>query len=102
MTDPLRRLKFLPWRSLLQVSALTTLIVVVLDLILTVGYAQFFVIRSTLNILGAVSTGTVWQFGVLHRDTRLFEQDLNLYSIPRDLEQVQRMLRKVLHWRSIS
>ena len=44
------------------------------------------------NLLGAVSTGTVWQFGVLHRDTRQFEQDLNLYSIPRDLEQVQRML----------
>ncbi len=44
------------------------------------------------HILGAVSTGTVWQFGILHREARQFEQDLNLYSIPRDLEQVQRML----------
>lgn len=62
MTDPLRRLKFLPWRSLLQVSALTTLIVVVLDLILTVGYAQFFVIRSTLNILFSPSLGILVSF----------------------------------------
>jgi len=40
MRDPLRRLKFLPWRSLLQVSALTALIVAVLEFLLALGYAQ--------------------------------------------------------------
>ncbi|GAP99394.1 hypothetical protein [Leptolyngbya sp. NIES-2104] len=44
------------------------------------------------ELVGAVSTGTIWQFGVLHRSTKLIEQDLNLFSIPRDLEQVQRIL----------
>lgn len=43
-------------------------------------------------IMGAVSTGTIWQFGILHRESRLIQQDLNLYAIPRDTEQVQRIL----------
>ena len=57
MTDPLRRLKFLPWRSLIQVSALTTLIVVVLEFLLALGYTQTSVIRSTLSILYAPPLG---------------------------------------------
>ncbi len=57
MTDPLRRLKFLPWRSLIQVSALTTLIVVVLEFLLALGYTQTSVIRGTLSILYAPPLG---------------------------------------------
>lgn len=62
MTDPLRRLKFLPWRSLLQVSALTALIVVVLEFLLLLGYAQSSVIRRALSILFAPSLGLLITF----------------------------------------
>lgn len=57
MTDPLRRLKFLPWRSLLQVSALTTILVVVLEFLVTLGYTQSAVIRRTLSFLYAGPLG---------------------------------------------
>ncbi len=57
MTDPLRRLKFLPWRSLLQVSALTTIFVLVLEFLLTLGYTQSAVIRRTLSFLYAGPLG---------------------------------------------
>ncbi len=62
MTDPLRRLKFLPWRSLLQVSALTALIVVVLEFLLGLGYTQSSVIRRALSILFAPSLGLLITF----------------------------------------
>lgn len=48
------------------------------------------------QLVGAVSTGTVWQLGILHRATKLIQQDLNLFAIPRDLEPVQRILVAVL------
>ncbi len=35
MNDPLRRLKFLPWIPLLQISLVTVLIVIALDVLLT-------------------------------------------------------------------
>lgn len=53
MADPLRSLKYLPWRSLLQVSGLTILIVIFLELLLSLGYKQFYLIRSTLLMLSA-------------------------------------------------
>ena len=62
MTDPLRRLKFLPWRSLLQVSALTALIVVVLEFLLVLGYSQSSVIRRALSILFSPSLGLLITF----------------------------------------
>jgi hypothetical protein len=37
MTDPLRRLKFLPWRSLLQVTALVVVSVMILEFLLGLG-----------------------------------------------------------------
>jgi len=37
MTDPLRRLKFLPWRSLLQVTALVVISVMILEFLLSWG-----------------------------------------------------------------
>lgn len=51
MTNPLRRLKFLPWRSLIQVSALTTVLVVVLEFLLTLGYIQSPPIKRTLSFI---------------------------------------------------
>lgn len=49
MTDPLRRLKFLPWRSLCQVAALTIIIAAVLDFLLILGYTESTLLRSTLS-----------------------------------------------------
>ena len=47
-------------------------------------------------LLGAVTTGTVWQFGRLHRETKEIEQGLNLYRVPDDLDQLMRILVQVL------
>ncbi|MBW4573972.1 MAG: peptide chain release factor 1 [Aphanothece sp. CMT-3BRIN-NPC111] len=57
MTDPLRSLKYLPWRSLLEVAAIATLIVVALEFILGLGYAQSNLIRQALSILYARPLG---------------------------------------------
>ncbi len=44
------------------------------------------------QIVGAVSTGTVWQFGILHRQRKLVTQELTLYRVPTDLEPLMRIL----------
>lgn len=44
------------------------------------------------HLFGAVTTGSVWQFGLLHRQTKLIQQDLNLYRVPNDFETVMRIL----------
>jgi hypothetical protein len=41
---------------------------------------------------GAVTTGDIWQFGLLQRDVKLVTQDVQLYRVPADVEQVLRML----------
>jgi hypothetical protein len=41
---------------------------------------------------GAVTTGDIWQFGLLHRDVKLVTQDVQLYRVPADVEPVLRML----------
>ncbi|AFZ14054.1 hypothetical protein Cri9333_3221 [Crinalium epipsammum PCC 9333] len=51
MRDPLRRLKNLPWRALLQVSVLTNLIVLVLDFLIWREYQRSPVVRQALIIL---------------------------------------------------
>ncbi len=43
-------------------------------------------------LYGAVSTGDVWQFGRLHREQRRVDQDLNLYRVPADLEDLFQIL----------
>ncbi|KAB8316706.1 hypothetical protein SD81_026490 [Tolypothrix campylonemoides VB511288] len=43
-------------------------------------------------LIGVVSTGTIWQFGTLDRNTKHFEQGINSYRVPEDLEQVMRIL----------
>lgn len=47
---------------------------------------------SDLPIVGAVTTGNIWQFGVLHRQTKKLDQGLNLYRVPEDLDDVMRIL----------
>jgi hypothetical protein len=41
---------------------------------------------------GAVSIGTVWQFAILDRENSVLMQDLNLYRVPNDLEEVMQIL----------
>lgn len=43
-------------------------------------------------LVGSVSTGTIWQFGRLNRTTKQFEQGINSYRVPEDLDQVMRIL----------
>ncbi|PSR17348.1 hypothetical protein C8255_13045 [filamentous cyanobacterium CCP3] len=47
-------------------------------------------------LYGAVSTGDVWQFGRLHRQQRRIEQDLNLYRVPADLDELFQILVGIL------
>ena len=64
MTDPLRRLKFLPWRSLFQVSALIALIVVLLEFLLQLGYTQSPAVRRILSVLFAPSLELLITFAI--------------------------------------
>ena len=45
---------------------------------------------------GAVSTGIIWQFGTLERQTKQITQDLNLYRVPADLEELLSILVAIL------
>ncbi|NET60622.1 MAG: hypothetical protein F6K47_32130 [Symploca sp. SIO2E6] len=47
-------------------------------------------------LLGAVTTGTIWQFGRLSRATKEIEQGLDLYRVPDDLEPLMRILVQAL------
>lgn len=47
-------------------------------------------------IFGAVSTGQEWQFGKLIRSEKKFFQDINTYAIPRNLEEIVRILVGIL------
>jgi hypothetical protein len=45
---------------------------------------------------GAISTGNIWQFGQFDRQSRQVTQDLNLYRVPADLEDILRILVRIL------
>lgn len=45
---------------------------------------------------GAISTGNIWQFGHFDRQSRTVTQDLNLYRVPADLEDLLRILVEIL------
>lgn len=45
---------------------------------------------------GAISTGNIWQFGQFDRQTRIVTQDLNLYRVPADLDDLLRILINIL------
>lgn len=48
------------------------------------------------TLYGAVSIGNVWQFGVLQRQTKQILQDINLFRVPADLEDLLRILVAIL------
>jgi hypothetical protein len=48
------------------------------------------------EILGAVTTGNIWQFGVLHRQKQSIEQAINLYRVTEELEIVVRTMLAAL------
>lgn len=47
-------------------------------------------------LLGAISTGTIWQFRQFDRSSRQVTQDLTLYRVPTDLEDLMRILVGIL------
>jgi hypothetical protein len=47
-------------------------------------------------LLGAVTIGTLWQFGLLSRQTQQLQQVLNTYRVPEDLEALLRILLHAL------
>lgn len=48
-------------------------------------------------LYGAVSTGDIWQFGVLHREQKKVQQDLNLYRLPADINDLFSHLVAILN-----
>ena len=49
------------------------------------------------NLLyGAVSIGKIWQFALLKRQDKKIKQDLNLYRVPNDLEDLMKILVAIL------
>lgn len=47
-------------------------------------------------LYGAISTGNIWQFGTFDRQSRQVTQDLNLYRVPADLDELLRILVGIL------
>ena len=48
-------------------------------------------------LIGAVSTGDVWQFGKYVPKTQMITQDLSLFRVPDDLEELFRILVELLN-----
>lgn len=48
------------------------------------------------EIIGAVTTGQLWQFARLNRNEKSIEQGLDLYLVPDDLETLMRILIQTL------
>ena len=48
------------------------------------------------ELIGAVTTGTLWQFGVLHREKKQIDQGFNSYRVTEDLEPLMRILVNAL------
>ncbi len=66
-----------------------------------IAIAQWFLSEKPI-LYGAVSMGNIWQFGILHRQTKQIVQDLNLYRVPADLEDLLRVLVAILEDSPIS
>ncbi|OQY47858.1 MAG: hypothetical protein B6242_03840 [Anaerolineaceae bacterium 4572_78] len=47
-------------------------------------------------IYGIVSMGNVWQFGILNRHTKIITQDMNLFRVPADLDELLQILLAIL------
>jgi hypothetical protein len=48
------------------------------------------------SLLGAVTTGDIWQFGIYDPVDQVVTQDTNLYRVPADLEVLAQTLRGIL------
>ena len=48
------------------------------------------------EIIGAVTTGKIWEFAKLNRSIKKIEQGLQIYRVPDDLEQLMRILIQAL------
>lgn len=48
------------------------------------------------TLYGAVSIGNIWQFGLLNPTEKRVTQDLNLYRVPADLEDLLRILVAII------
>jgi hypothetical protein len=44
------------------------------------------------EIVGAVTTGNIWQFGILHRHQKNVEENITVYRVTEELETVLRIL----------
>ncbi|MEO1094781.1 MAG: hypothetical protein AAFX01_07765 [Cyanobacteria bacterium J06638_28] len=53
-------------------------------------------VGSDFLLYGAVSTGNIWQFGVLKREPKQIIQDFNLFRSPTDLEALLQVLVAIL------
>ncbi|MGK7931813.1 MAG: hypothetical protein AB4041_10325 [Microcystaceae cyanobacterium] len=49
-----------------------------------------------IRLLGAVTTGNIWQFGCLNREDKHINQGLENYRVPEDLEPLMRILVQAL------
>jgi hypothetical protein len=49
------------------------------------------------KLYGAVSTGSIWQFAILNRKTKVIHQDLNLFRVPADLTELFSVLIAILN-----
>jgi hypothetical protein len=49
-------------------------------------------VETMSHLFGAVTTGSIWQFGTLDRQTKQITQILNLYRVPEDIEELLRIL----------
>ncbi len=47
-------------------------------------------------IYGAVTTGDIWKFGFLKRQEKQIIQDINLYRVPADLEELLRIILAII------
>ncbi len=51
---------------------------------------------TSTHLYGAVSTGEIWRFGILERTAKQITQDLNLFRVPSDLEELLGVLITIL------
>lgn len=57
---------------------------------------QYEVDNPSEQILGAVTTGKIWEFGVLHRKAKHIDQGFDSYRVPDDLDPLMRILVQAL------
>lgn len=48
-------------------------------------------------LIGAITTGKVWEFALLSRETKQIEQGLESYRVPEDIDPLMRILVQALN-----